>query len=322
MDSALTPVENLTSRPRKSGKTRGGVPRTRTGAIVWGHMQTLKMQDAAALLNVSPSTLRSWERRFAYPVPMRSAGGHRHYAHGEIVALRDALEDGLSISSAIGRAREALIGATPDSLTRALMAMDFERADAAMEGSLALRTLERAVEDVLLAALQDVAARTGRDSAPFTLAAGWAGDWLRRARRLCPPAWGITSVLIGDATSELELDRLRVQVLELLCLRAGAEVTTLPVYALTGLHDVLRSVLPDVVVLAGSHAEDDAVARWSYLVQRSLGGRTQVRYLRDGSGRGGGALTILTDSPTVAQQQLLELVVARVPEATGRIGSA
>jgi hypothetical protein len=77
-----------------------------------------------------------------------------------------------------------------------------------------------------------------------------------------------------------------------------------------------------VVVLAGSHAEDDAVARWSYLVQRSLGGRTQVRYLRDGSGRGGGALTILTDSPTVAQQQLLELVVARVPEATGRIGSA
>ena len=71
-------------------------------------MRTLKTSEAAALLNVSPNTLRAWERRFGYPRPQRSSGQHRLYIHGEVAALRDALQEGLSISSAVSRAREAL----------------------------------------------------------------------------------------------------------------------------------------------------------------------------------------------------------------------
>ena len=69
-------------------------------------VRTLKTSEAAALLNVSPNTLRAWERRFGYPRPQRSPGQHRLYTHGEVAALRDALQDGLSISSAVSRARE------------------------------------------------------------------------------------------------------------------------------------------------------------------------------------------------------------------------
>ena len=47
--------------------------------------------EAAAVLNVSPNTLRAWERRFGYPKPQRTAGKHRLYTHGEVAALRDAL---------------------------------------------------------------------------------------------------------------------------------------------------------------------------------------------------------------------------------------
>src|SRR3954465_684051 len=71
-------------------------------------MRTLKTSEAAAVLNVSPNTLRAWERRFGYPKPQRSPGRHRLYTHGEGAALRDALQEGLSISSAVSRAREAL----------------------------------------------------------------------------------------------------------------------------------------------------------------------------------------------------------------------
>src|SRR5438046_7503789 len=112
-------------------------------------VRTLKTSEAAALLNVSPNTLRAWERRFGYPKPQRSPGKHRLYTHGEIAALRDALQEGLSISSAVSRAREGL-SADTDSLVGALSSFDRYRADSALEAALALRSLERSVEEVLL----------------------------------------------------------------------------------------------------------------------------------------------------------------------------
>jgi DNA-binding transcriptional MerR regulator len=105
-------------------------------------LRTLKTSEAAAVLNVSPNTLRAWERRFGYPKPQRSPGKHRLYTHGEIAALRDALQEGLSISSAISRARES-VAADTHVLVGALAAYELERADAAMEGALALRSVER-----------------------------------------------------------------------------------------------------------------------------------------------------------------------------------
>jgi len=49
-------------------------------------VRTLKTSEAAAVLNVSPNTLRAWERRFGYPKPQRTARKHRLYTHGEVAA--------------------------------------------------------------------------------------------------------------------------------------------------------------------------------------------------------------------------------------------
>ena len=130
-------------------------------------MRTLKTSEAAAVLNVSPNTLRAWERRFGYPKPQRSPGKHRLYTHGEIAALRDALQEGLSISSAISRARES-VSADTNVLVGALGAFELDRADGAMEAALALRSVERSVEEVLLPSLDEIAGRHGSDSAPWT----------------------------------------------------------------------------------------------------------------------------------------------------------
>src|SRR4051812_7893530 len=108
-------------------------------------VRTLKTSEAAAVLNVSPNTLRAWERRFGYPKPQRTAGKHRLYTHGEVAALRDALQEGLSISSAISRARESL-SADTSALVGSLQSFELDRADAAMEAALALRSVERSVE--------------------------------------------------------------------------------------------------------------------------------------------------------------------------------
>src|SRR5919202_2768634 len=145
-------------------------------------MRFLKTSEAAALLNVSPNTLRAWERRFGYPKPQRSPGRHRLYTYGEIASLRDALHEGLSISSAVSRAREGLTADT-HSLVGALTSFELERADMAMEAALALRSLERSVEEVLLPTFDELASRAGVDSAPWAFAARWADGWLRREQR-------------------------------------------------------------------------------------------------------------------------------------------
>src|SRR5919107_2993131 len=164
-------------------------------------LRTLKTSEAAAVLNVSPNTLRAWERRFGYPKPQRTAGKHRLYTHGEVAALRDALQEGLSISSAISRARESL-SADTSVLVGALQSFELDRADVAMEAALALRSVERSVEEVLLPSLAELARRQGDDSAAWALGARWAAEWLRRAQRLTPPPLRSGAVLVADATRD------------------------------------------------------------------------------------------------------------------------
>src|SRR5256714_7717028 len=195
----MTKVHNFGSQIRaETAPTAKGNPR---GAPIPDPVRFLKTSEAAAVLNVSPNTLRAWERRFGYPKPQRSPGKHRLYTHGEIAALRDALQEGLSISSAVSRAREAL-SADTNVLVGALHSFELERADGAMEAALALRSVERSVEEVLLPSLRELGVRHGYDSAPCAFAARWANDWLQRAQRLAPAPIRPANVLNADATPD------------------------------------------------------------------------------------------------------------------------
>lgn len=150
-------------------------------------MRYLKTSEAAALLNVSPNTLRAWERRFGFPKPQRSPGKHRLFTHGEVAALRDALKEGLSISSAVSRAREGL-ATDSNSLVGALVSYEGERADQAIEAALALRSVDRSVEEVLLPTLAESSVatapspRSGR-LRPIGAGTGCAGRFASPPRR-------------------------------------------------------------------------------------------------------------------------------------------
>jgi hypothetical protein len=73
-------------------------------------MRDLRPDEAAAMLRVSPDTLRAWEQRFGYPHSVSRATGQRRYAHREVIALRSTLDAGLSVAAAINKARRISTG--------------------------------------------------------------------------------------------------------------------------------------------------------------------------------------------------------------------
>ena len=272
-------------------------------------MRTLKTSEAAAMLNVSANTLRAWERRFDYPQPQRTAGKHRVYVYGEVAALRDALRDGLSISSAVSRARESLRSDT-HILVGALASFELERADGAMEAALAMRSVERTVEEVLLPSVAELARRSGTDSAAWAVGSRWAMEWLRRAQRMTPPPMRPGAILVGDATEDdLDPDAPAVRALELFAGRTGIRVTSIPVANHAGVADLLTALRPGAVVIAGRHAGDEEIARFAYAV-RAAGGALPLalfhRGERDVSRTG--SVHVLPDSPSEATAQAIALL--------------
>lgn len=275
-------------------------------------MRTLKTSEAAAFLNVSPNTLRSWERRFGFPRPRRSPGQHRLYTYADVTALRDALLAGLSISSAISVAQEGLrSGVNP--LLGALAAFDGSGADEVMESTLALRSVEASVEDVLLPALDQIAERQGSDSAPMTFAARWASDWLRRTARVAYSPGDRAKIVIGDASrDEFDPDGVRIRALELLCLRSGPTPLCLPVRGLGAIGHAISAHRPAALVIAGRHASDDDVARWAYGMRSATGPLPVALYRRrPGSERlHPSSARQLPDAPVAAQREVMNVIAS------------
>ncbi len=286
-------------------------------------MRYLKTSEAASLLNVSPNTLRAWERRFGFPKPQRSPGKHRLFTHGEVAALRDALQEGLSISSAVSRAREGL-SADSNSLVGALVSFEGQRADGALEAALALRSVERSVEEVLLPSLDEIVRRHTVDSAAWAFSAQWATSWLRRATHLSPPPVRPVSVLLGDATrDDLDPDAPYIRAFELFCVRAGVSMLSLSARGVTGIGDAVAVHGPNLVVIAGGHLDDDTVARWAYAV-RLAAGALPVAVYRRGAQRVRMRTTgtsVLPGGSAEAQRRLLELVEADQAERRAAEGA-
>ncbi len=274
-------------------------------------MEYLKVREAASRLHVSPSTLRAWEQRFGFPRPGRSPGGHRLYRLADIVALRDALEQGLSISSAISRVRQ---GHTVDAeaLAGPLCAIDPDRAATMVEAALALRSLERTVEEVLLAALAHVHRRHGPGSVEWAFAASWVEEWIRWARRLALHPSRPLRVLVGDANrGELTLDAVHAHALQLFCTRAGACVLMLPVEAMKGVAGAVARFAPDVIVVTASAGDGAAGERWIAVARPAAGGAPVALYLRDPAVTSTiQGVRRLGSSPLAAQQELLRIARA------------
>jgi MerR family transcriptional regulator, light-induced transcriptional regulator len=289
-------------------------------------MSAIRTNAAAALLGVSPNTLRSWETRFGYPTPKRTEGGHRQFELCEIEALRQALADTGDISSAVSVARERGEGpSTPARLRSAFALFSEEKADRLMEESMAVRSVERTVETVLLPAVEaltdnDPAAPTNRDGATghgpggspeYCFAWRYATGWLAAAQRVAPPSTRDEGVLILDATRALDVDALYVQALELLVRRAGLRVLTLPVN-LDGARvgNALRALTPQALVLAGQGSTLDAIGRVVYAARQSIAELEVLDYRGALPETGASTVPHIDPSPVEAVATLRERLTA------------
>lgn len=87
--------------------------------------QTIAATRFAALTGVSRDRLRTWERRYGFPAPVRVGGGPRRYAAtdvGRVVAVRLAAENGTPLAIAIAAAEDAVAAdSTPEAAFRSIV---------------------------------------------------------------------------------------------------------------------------------------------------------------------------------------------------------
>ncbi len=135
------------------------------------------------MTGVPEATLRVWERRYGFPQPARTQGGHRIYSESQIRQLqwvKAQIDEGLQTRQAIralqsleqnGRApgdvlispatvlreeRDASLAIFQEHLTQALLIHDVEEADQILGDALALYPLEDLVLDVMRPTLADI----------------------------------------------------------------------------------------------------------------------------------------------------------------------
>jgi DNA-binding transcriptional MerR regulator len=223
---------------------------------------SIRTNAAAELLGVSPNTLRSWERRFGYPQPERTAGNHRQYELLELQTLRDALTETGNIASAIELSRQRQTApATQSGLQAALETFDEGVADRAMEESLALRPLERTIEELLLPTLDELAGDPERE-AEMEFGSRWAMGWLHSARRLASTASRPAGILMLEGNRAHDVEAVHAQALDLALRRAGFRVLTLSSeLGRERLERALQALEPTAIVLCGAAGKGEGAGK-------------------------------------------------------------
>jgi MerR family transcriptional regulator, light-induced transcriptional regulator len=284
-----------------------GLPPT-SAKLTISAMGTIRTNAAAAMLGVSANTLRSWEQRYGHPLPRRTEGGHRIFELAEIEALRDALLQAGDIGAAIAIARERGEGpSTPQRLSRAFAEFSEQKADRLLEESLLVRSLERTVESVLLAAVEPF----GEGTPEHCFAVRYATGWLAAAKRISPPASRERGVLVFDASAAGSLDALNAQALELLLRRLGLRTLSLPTdMQIERVGNALRALDPSALVLAGPGAPSPTIARLVYGARQTCAEIGVYDFRGAVAETDASTVTRLPDSPLGASQALRERLAA------------
>ncbi|MFP5283258.1 MAG: MerR family transcriptional regulator [Actinomycetes bacterium] len=157
--------------------------------------QLVGIQAASQLLGLPSPTIRSWERRYALPTGRRSPGGHRRYSAEDIALLRrmhteiEAGRTAAEAASLVTAAATAPPAVLRDAFLQAAHRFNGDRINEVLDQARQTLGLDRAVEEVLLAAMRRLGDQwaTGRcDVAHEHLATAAVQTWLGTARQAAP----------------------------------------------------------------------------------------------------------------------------------------
>src|SRR5215218_3554145 len=193
--------EPMAEREAAPGRGDDQVPRYRVAAV-------------ERMTRIPASTLRSWERRYGWPRPLRADSGQRLYSDHDVAVIRfldRRRDEGMSMSQATGLLDSAPAvedhdpGRLLQRLVAALRAFDEAEAERAFAAAEALLGAEGVAAGLVPAAIAAAATPgRGRDGAPVEVE-HFASNLLRRqVLRLLdglPPAVG-RPVLVGCGPDE------------------------------------------------------------------------------------------------------------------------
>ncbi|HEX2050303.1 MAG TPA: MerR family transcriptional regulator [Actinomycetota bacterium] len=196
--------------------------------------RSLKLSEVAREVHVSSTTIRSWERRYGWPRPFRTLGGHRRYTADDLDQLRmlrAEIAKGRSVRRAIAlleRARSQRFAAVVDGLVDAALGLDTHALRRELARVDDAATPEDAVERALLPALRAVGLRWAHGSCDVasehlltTEVRSWLETHVARARG----GDARESVVLAAAPGELHT--VGLEAFALLVARAGRDVVVL-----------------------------------------------------------------------------------------------
>jgi len=193
---------------------------------------------------------------------------------------------------------------------------------------MALRSVERTVETMLLPAVQALAGGDGvqrhsdalAGSPEYCFAWRYATGWLAAAQRVAPPSTREEGALIFDASRPLDADSLHTQALELFLRRAGLKVLALPVGLDSNrVGSALRALRPNAIVLAGRNAELDTIGRLVYAARKSAGEIDVLDFRGALPDSGASTVTRIGPCASAAAEALRELLGASAARQRARL---
>lgn len=229
----------------------------------------LRLTQLTEVTGLSPELIRAWERRYGFPTPVRTAGGHRRYSREQAETLHRAallIRSGFRAREAISRARQAEETAAPvllaiersaESLADHLTAGNPAAVLAQLRTTELALGFERTLEELVFPALRIIGLgwETGDLSvAQEHTATGIVISWLGSVRSVLRASGMPAAVLI--ATPPGEHHAVPVWAMELLLTRRGVPALALGSdVPLEALARELRARRPAALVLSVSRAD-------------------------------------------------------------------
>ncbi|GEP39440.1 MerR family transcriptional regulator [Nocardioides psychrotolerans] len=180
----------------------------RTGAAETPSDGRLLIHRASELLGVPAPTLRSWERRYAMPPTLRTAGGHRRYDAAALVQLglmRDEIAGGRTPQDAARRVRILVDELNParasiTTIMAAAAARDGATVRHVLDQALDERGLGATIDEVVMPLMRLVGVwwETGRcDVGQEHWTTAIVRSWLAKITVLAPPPTSQGHVLLA-----------------------------------------------------------------------------------------------------------------------------
>jgi MerR family transcriptional regulator, light-induced transcriptional regulator len=174
----------------------------------------MRIATVSRLLGVPVPTIRSWERRYAFPAPPRTDGLHRRYGDVEfeqLRALRDLVMKGHSTRDAVALVRNAVVVRSGDTfpseeIVEAALALDTGRLRAALDSSTERLGVEETIRRGILPSMREIGTRwkAGRcDVGREHFATEGVRAWLGRQAFLAPSPFRPDAIVLACGPQDL-----------------------------------------------------------------------------------------------------------------------